>query len=259
VTDFERVVRPIVPAEIRQPGSFIAEPEAMTEEQRAVLAEVQAKLGEAGLYCFEVKPADEPELLVYDPEQQGNLGMISYEETMRYLSPTGLKPDRDYDRIWRSLRGSSANMLKQQVRWQDYLPLRERQAVLRAARESISGSKDTGVEERLRRVGRLQVEERKIGAEKRKINPQGRELREAPMHKPFVYVRTEAGPQPITTQQNSWTTSIPISHNMTLLHLDHLYHNHRQTPAAGLALRDTRVERLLVDLLNYKIIASERS
>jgi hypothetical protein len=246
MAEFSRNARAIHPDEIKQPGDFIPRPQDPTDQQRVVLAEVHQMLGDAGLYGFEVDPEEEVALLPYDPEQQGSLGTLWYNEVIRYFCPPGLAVDRGYGELWRRFRGTSARIQRDERRWQAFAPLVDEKKVAEAALAEASDLEASSqLRDRIHEI-RRQMDRFRHGKSSYPSDPK---------FKPFIYVGGESAPQPLTPEQNSRRGPISIPHEATMLHLDGLYHNFVSVPPVGVGYIDAHTKRLLTSLLNDRVKA----
>ncbi len=262
----QREVRSILPAEIQQPGLYIPSPQAMSSEQLAAFNDVRHLLGQTGLASFNVDPNIDEKVLPYDPEAQGSLGLVSYEEVTSYFKPIGLETARDYVAAWRPLRGTSARIARDVEKWQAYQPLgvQKEQLVLdRAATteqywdldEAHRASSGSAVWDK---VGEFDKLIRQLDRQIRKIRGASQSLPHDPIRKPFIFVASESGEsRPLTRLENKVDDPTYIPDESTTLHLDNLHSNVLSFSQALRVSPDTRINTLLAQLLNDRITAAQ--
>jgi len=176
VTEFDPTDRIINRSEINQPGLFVPFPEELSPQQQAILTKSRAQLGNAGLSSFPVERAGHPELASYDVEQEGSLGLAGYREVMDFLAPPGLETAGKYNEaLWRKLRGTNTTIVRDERRWQAYIPLRaSEEEIIEQEKQLEAAFREQGYDPTLyKQSSQLRQQRKRVISQIRRLGPQG--------------------------------------------------------------------------------------
>jgi hypothetical protein len=257
-------VRTILPAEVKQPGLYIPLPS--NPEALDAFGEVRRLIGQAGLYGFDVEPDNDGNVLPYDPEEHGSLGLVGYQEVMDYFKPIGLETARDYAAAWRPLRGTSARIARDEEKWIAYQPLGLQKEQLLLDRDAVArqywdidsanraSSRGDATWDRIHEFDKVI---RGLDRQIRKIRGSSQSLPSDPIAEPFIYVASEWDEsRPLSRSENKVDDPTYVPDESTVLHLDNLHSNASSVINGVRASTDMRINILLAQLLNDRIAKS---